>query len=60
MPALVTFGDDQAAVGGHALITPVTVDFLGQTRVKRKASSCERIERTAHTPVERQKAAGLA
>ena len=57
---LVTVGNDETAVRGHALIAPVAVDFPGQTCVQRKASPCERIERTARTPVERQKAAGLA
>ena len=57
---LVTFRNDVAAVRDQALITPVTVDFLVQTRVKRKASPRERIERTARTPVERQKASRIA
>jgi hypothetical protein len=60
MTTSVIIGDNGPAVSGHALADPITDNLVGQGGMKLEAPSCQRVERSAGTPVKRQKAAGLA
>src|SRR5260370_17492079 len=60
MTTSVIIGDNEPAVGGQALVGPISGNLAGQGGMKLEAPSCHRIERSAGTPVKRQKAAGLA
>jgi hypothetical protein len=56
----VIIGDNEPAVRGRALVGESAIISRGQGGRKLEAPSCQRIERSAGTPVNRQKAAGLA
>jgi hypothetical protein len=56
----VTFGSNKPAIGGQALVRPISGDLIGQGGMKLEASARQLIERGAGAPVERQESASLA
>jgi hypothetical protein len=56
----VIIGDNEPAVRGRALVGESAIISRGQGGRKLEAPSCQRIEPSAGTPVNCQKAAGLA
>src|SRR5262249_40186537 len=57
---MVAIRNDGPAIGAHVLVRPISSKLPEQGGMKLKAAACQRIERRAHTPVESQKATGLA